>query len=393
MASKASTGAAIVGVGRTDIYRRGQSAPRSAFDMACEALIKAADDAGISVKEIDGFVYYGLQTDTALLAQTFGIPEVHFTVGLTGGGGGTGGSLGVAAAAITSGMAKTVVVLRSVQQTKRRWGAAFSPTTGSNPSSSERDFYLTAGLVGPGQMFAPIARRHMHRYGTTKEHLAEVVMVHRNNALNRPGAIRGKPLTLDEYFSSPLLADPFCRHDFCVESDLAGAVLLASVDRAKDLRQHPVQLAGSALGGEGRWGQAETWLNMPDELFTTAGHTSIARRLYAQTGLGPADIDACMIYDNFSSNVLLQLEDYGFCERGESGPFVASGAIRWPEGKLPVNTHGGQLAEAFLAGLTGVIEGVEQLRGTAINQVEGAEVVLVTGGTAAIPTSGAVLTR
>jgi acetyl-CoA acetyltransferase len=386
---------AVVGVGRTPIYRRGQSDPQSVFELACQALLAAAADAGLSVRDVDGFVYYGLQSDTALIAQTFGIPEVRFTVGLTGGGGGAGGSLGVAAAAIKTGLAENVVVLRAIQQTRRRWGAAFAPSGAvrQGPVAAERDFFTTAGLVGPGQTFAPIARRHMHKYGTTREHLAEVVMVHRHNALTREGAIRGKGLTLDEYFSAPLLADPFCRHDFCVESDVAGAVLLTSSERAADLRRYPVQLAGSVHGGEGRWGQAETWLNMPDDLFTTAGHRSIAKRLFGLTGLTPDDVDACMIYDNFSSNVLLQLEDYGFCGVGESGPFVASGAIRWPTGELPVNTHGGQLAEAFLAGLTGVIEAVDQLRGTAVNQVEGAEVILATGGAAAIPTSGALLTR
>jgi acetyl-CoA acetyltransferase len=393
MSSGSTTGVSIVGVGRTPIYRRGQSLPQTQFELACKALLAACDDAGINVREVDGFVYYGLQVDTSLLAQALGL-EVHWTVGLTSGGGGAAGSLGVAAAAITSGHAKNVVVLRAIQQAKRRWGAAFTPSNpgAGTPSGSERDFYLTAGLVGPGQMFAPIARRHMHRYGTTREHFYEVVSTLRHNATKREGAIRGTPLSAEQYFAAPLLADPFCRYDFCVESDIAGAVILTSDDRAKDLRQRPVRLAGSVHGGEGAWGQAESWLNMPDELFATAGHRANAKRLFSLTGLRPADVDVAEIYDNFSSNVILQLEDYGFCGLGEGGPFVASGAIRWPDGQLPVNTHGGQLGEAFLAGLTHIIEGVHQLRGTATNQVAGAEVVLTTGGAAAIPTSGALLT-
>lgn len=384
---------ALVGIGRTDIYRRGQSAPLSALELAVQALTKAADDAGIDVGEIDGFVYYGIQVDTALLAQVLGIPEIRYTVGLTGGGGGSAGSLGVAAAAVRTGMANNVAVLRVVQQTKRRWGAAFSPNNPGATVTPERDFYLTAGMIGPGQMFAPMARRHMHQYGTTREHFAEVVMAHRFHAQTRVGAVRPKNITLDDYFAEPLISDPFCRHDFCVESDLGGAVILASAERAKDMKQHPVKLLGAEMGGEGRWGQAESWLNMSDELFPTSGHRSIARRLFPKAGITPADVDGCMIYDNFSSNVILQLEDYGFCGIGEGGPFVATGATRVGTGSLPVNTHGGQLAEAFLAGLTHIIEAVEQLRGTAVNQIEGAEVILCTGGAAAIPTSGALLTR
>ena len=387
------TGASIVGIGRTPIYRRGTSLPATTLELAVTALRAAADDAGLAVADIDGFVYYGLQQDTALLAQILGIPEIRFTVGLTGGGGGSAGALGVAAAAVTSGLARHVVVLRAIQQANRRWGAAFAPSNPGSEVSAERDFYLTAGLTGPGQMFAPIARRHMHRYGTTRAHLAEVVLTHRSHAVGRPGAIRANPLTLDDYLAAPLIADPFTRYDFCVESDLAGAVIVATDERAADLRQRPVRVAGSEHGGEGRWGQGETWLNMPDEIFATAGHRSIARRLYGKSGIAATDVDAAMFYDNFSSNVLLLLEDYQFCGVGEAGPFVASGAIRYGTGSLPVNTHGGQLAEGFLAGLTHVIEAAEQLRGTATHQVPEASVVLVTGGAAAIPTSGALLTR
>jgi acetyl-CoA acetyltransferase len=132
---------------------------------------------------------------------------------------------------------------------------------------------------------------------------------------------------------------------------------------------------------------------MPEEIFDTSGHRPIAERLYRKTGLGPGDVDVALIYDNFSSNVLLQLEDYGFAKVGEGGDFVSSGAIRWPEGSLPINTHGGQLSEGFTSGIGNILEGVEQLRGTAINQVVGAEVALVTGAAAAIPVSGAILTK
>jgi acetyl-CoA acetyltransferase len=389
----ARTGAAIVGVGRTPYYRRGQSYPQTQIELACKAILAAVEDAGLSVDDIDGFSYYTGGLDSALIAQTLGIPEIKFTTTLTGGGGGSAGSLGVAAAAIKSGLASTVVCIRSMQQGQARAGAAFAPSNPNSKVAAESDFYLTSGLVGPGQMFAMLARRHMHLYGTTREDFAAIVLAFRHHAMTRPDALRKSELTLEAYLASPLLADPLCRYDFCVENDVAGAVILTSSERAADLRHPVVEVIGSEHGGLGRWGQAETWFEMPDEYFASSGHRSIGKRLFGKAGITAKDVDVALIYDNFSSNVLLQIEDYGLCEIGGGGKFVRSGAIRWPDGEIPVNTHGGQLSEGFLAGMSHIIEGVEQLRGTAINQVKDAKIALVTGGAAAIPTSGAVLAR
>jgi acetyl-CoA acetyltransferase len=132
-------------------------------------------------------------------------------------------------------------------------------------------------------------------------------------------------------------------------------------------------------------------MNMPDDIFASSGHRPVAQRLYAMAGLRPSDVDVALLYDHFSPMVLMQLEDYGFCEIGESGPFVADGAIRWPTGSLPVNTHGGNLSEAYIIGMTHVKEAVEQLRGQAVNQVPDARVALVTGGPASLPTSSLLL--
>lgn len=386
-------GVAIVGVARTPFYRRGESYPQTQLELACRAIMGALDDAGLTVDDLDGFSYYTGGLDTALLAQTLGIPDVKFTVTTTGGGGASAGSLGVAAAAIQAGLANVVVCVRSMQQGHRRAGAAFAPSTPGAEVAPESDFYLTSGLVGPGQMFALLARRHMHQYKTRREDFAEIVLSSRANAMTRPDALRKTPLTLEQYLAQPLLADPLCRYDFCTENDVAGAVILTAIERARDLRHPVVRVLASEHGGAGRWGQAETWFNMPDEIFASSGHRPVAKRMYARAGITPDDVDVALIYDNFSSNVLLQLEDYGFCETGGGGELMRSGAIRWPGGRIPVNTHGGQLSEGFLAGLSHIIEGVEQLRGTAINQVEGAQIALVTGGAAAIPVSGAVLAR
>jgi acetyl-CoA acetyltransferase len=390
--------AAIVGVGATEYYRRGRSLPQTPFELAGKATLAALEDAGLSIADVDGLALYsvGLGGDTSLFAQTLGIPELRFTAMLTGGGGGAAGSVGLAAAAIHAGMATCVVSLMTLQQAASRFGASYAPrgrpgAQYSAPPSPEGNFIQPAGLMAPGQMFAVIAQRHMHRYGTRREHFAEVVLSTRENAQRRPTALMRDPLTLEDYFAARLIAEPLCLYDFCLECDGAVAVVTVAADRAKDLRHPPVSITASAHGGHGRWGQAITWMNMPDEYFASSGHRPVARRLYAMAGLGPADVDVALLYDHFSPMVILQLEDYGFCAVGEGGPFVADGTIRWPTGSLPVNTHGGNLSEAYIIGMTHVKEAVEQLRGEAVNQVAGARVALVTGGPASLPTSSLLL--
>ncbi|MCJ7672377.1 MAG: thiolase [Acidimicrobiia bacterium] len=386
--------AAIVGVGATPYYKRGRSLPQTPFEMAGKAMLAALADAGLSVTDVDGLALYsfGLGGDTSLFAQVMGIPEVRFTAMLTGGGGGAAGSVGLGAAAIASGMATCVVSLMSLQQAASRFGASYAPkgkpgAQYSAPPSPEGNFIQPAGLVGPGQMFAVLAQRHMYRYGTKREHFAEVAISTRENARRRETAIMRDELTLDAYFDARMIADPLCLYDFCLECDGAVAVVTTTAERAKDLRHPPAFVRASANGGNGRWGQAITWMGMPDEEFASSGHRPVAKRLWDMAGTGPGDVDVALLYDHFSPMVILQLEDYGFCGIGEGGDFVADGNIRWPTGALPVNTHGGNLSEAYIIGMTHVKEAVEQVRGTAVNQVEGAKVALVTGGPASLPVS------
>jgi acetyl-CoA acetyltransferase len=233
----------------------------------------------------------------------------------------------------------------------------------------------------------------MHLHGTTREHFAEVALSTRANAVNQPTALMRKPMTIDDYFGARMVSDPLCLYDFCLESDGAVAVVTTSIERARDLRRHPVRVLASASGGQGRYGHSVGWMNAPDEYFASSFHRAVAQRLWSRAGIGPADVSVALLYDHFSPLVLMQLEDYGFCPVGESGRFVAEGHIRWPTGSIPVNTHGGNLSEAYVMGMTHIAEAVEQLRGTAVNQVPGAETALVTGGPAAIPVSGLVLAR
>jgi acetyl-CoA acetyltransferase len=390
---------AVVGVGATPYYRRGASAPQTALELAGKAIMAALADAGLSCDDVDGFALYsGGGVDAALLAQTLGIPEVRFMATLTGGGGGAAGAIGLAAAGIVSGQADVVVSVMTMQQTAAgRFGSAFArrkPGAYSAPPTPESDFITHAGLMGPGQMFAILTQRHMYQYGTTRHHLAEVAISTRENAVNRPSALMRNPLTTEEYFAARMISEPFCLFDYCLECDGAVAVVTTSAERARDLRQPPVYITASAHGGAGGgWGQSITWMGMPDDTFASSGHRPVARDLYRRAGLGPEDVDVALIYDHFTGMVLMQLEDYGFCPIGESGPFVADGNIRYLGGTIPVNTHGGNLSDAYIIGFTHVVEAVEQLRGSAVNQVANAEVALVTGGPAPLPVSGLILKR
>ncbi len=380
---------AVVGVGATPYYKRGQSAPQTLEELVGKSILAALDDCGLTVRDVDGFSYFAGGFDTGFLMQTLGIPEVRFSAGLTGTGGGSAGAVGLAAAAIVSGMAETVVCVGANQQGALRFGAIAA----SYEADPQNAFFSAAGLVGPGQMFALLARRHMHLYGTTRDQFADVALAFRRNALNNPNALMRKPLTRDDYFNAPMLADPHCLYDFCLESDGAIAVIVTSAERARDLKQRPAYVLGSAHGGGADWGRSIYWMNMPDETFASSGHAPVARRLYEVSGVGPADIDVAQIYDHFTSQVIMQLEDYGFCAKGEGGPFVAGGAIAFDGGSIPINTDGGQLSAGYVWGMTHIREAVAQIRGNAVNQVADAELALVTGGPSVVPVSGLILRR
>lgn len=378
---------AIAGLGSTPYYKRGRSVPRTLDELVGSAIIAAVEDAGLSIRDVDGFAYYSGGFDTPLLMETLGIPELHFSAMLTGAGGGSAGVIGLAEAAIVSGQAEVVVCVGGTQQAGKRFGA-YTKDADLTPVNS---FHMSAGMFGPGHMFAVLANRHMHRFGTTREQFAEVALSARANALTHPDALMKKPMTLDDYFAAPMISDPLCLFDFCLESDGAVAVVVTSAERARDLAQKPVPVIGCVHGGSRDWGRSIYAMTMPEDEFVSSGNVAIAKRLYEMTGLGPKDIDTAQIYDHFSPMVIAQLEDFGFCERGEGGPFVESGAIRYGTGSLPVNTDGGQMSGAYIWGMSHIREAVEQLRGTAANQVAGARTALVTGGPSNLPNSALIL--
>lgn len=389
--------ACIVGIGTTQFYRRGQSGHRTHLELMIEAAQNACDDAGLALSDIDGFSYYQGGFDSGLLASVLGIEDLKYSVLMTGGGGGSQGSIINAAQAVAGGLADVVLCVKALKSggpAGRRIGRMGAQVRAQrNFDGVDQDFTVPFGLMSPGQGFALMARRHMHKFGTTAQQFGEVAVATRMHASRNPAALYRDTITLEDHANSRMIADPLRLLDFCLETDGGTALIVTSAERAKDLRQAPVQITGAAMGGPGRFGQGIFWHQMPDEYYQQSSHHTVARRLYAMAGMGPEDIDVAQMYDHFTPQVIAQIEDYGFCGRGEGGPFVEDGGIRFDTGRLPINTHGGNLSEVYLLGLTHTIEAVRQLRGTSTSQVEGAETCLVTSGPGILPTSALILTN
>ena len=407
MSVPASRRACLVGVGETRYARWGGITDASEHALALEAILRAVDDAGLPVDAVDGLTSFaGDRNDAVILAADLGLPELRYAsmVWLPGGGGGCA-AVANAALAVESGQAEVVVAFRSLCQGQfHRFGQGpgargereRTPALRQAQSLLEEQLAFTFPF---GVLNAPIAyalpmRRHMHLYGTTSEHLGQVAVAFRAHARRNPRAVmRDRPMTLADHQASAMIAEPFRLFDCCLESDGACAVVVTTAERARDGGRPVVELLASAQGTAREYGWGPfAGAGIPDEHYATGGGADVARHLWARAGLGPGDVDVAEIYDHFSGLVLLSLEDFGFCARGEGGPFVASGALSWPGGALPTNTHGGGLSEAYIHGLNHVVEGVRQLRGESTCQVDGAEVCLVTSA-AGVPTSALLLGR
>jgi acetyl-CoA acetyltransferase len=407
MSHGGSRRACIVGVGETRYTRWGGITDASEHALALEAILRAVGDAGLTVDAVDGLASFaGDRNDPAFLAFDLGLPELRFAnmVWLPGGGGGSA-AVANAALAVESGQAEVVVAFRSLCQGQfHRFGqgpgarADRERTPALRQAQSLLDAYTSFtfpfGMLNAPIVYALPMRRHMHLYGTTSEQLGHVAVTFRAHAARNPRAVMGaKPMTLADHQASPMIADPFRLFDCCLENDGACAVVVTTRERARDCAKGGVDVLSAAQGavhGYG-WGPFAT-NDIPDESYASGGGAGVARRLWAKAGLGPKDVDVAQIYDHFTGLVLLTLEDFGFCARGESGAFVASGALAWPNGALPTNTHGGSLSEAYIHGLNHVVEGVRQLRGESTCPVDGAEVCLVTSA-AGVPTSALLLAR
>jgi acetyl-CoA acetyltransferase len=346
---------AIVGVGETT-YRRGSQ--ETTRNLATWAINNAIDDAGLEADDIDGMLSYSGNDSTfsPFVAGDLGI-RLNFYMDCFGGGSSTEALIGIAIGVIEAGMCNTVAVFRSMNgYSQVRIGGtgarAAAPVTGG--ALHTRAY----GWQSAGQSFAPTFMRHMYDYGTTPEQVAAVKVAHSKHASNNPKAYYPKRVTVDDVVNSRMICKPLHLLDCCVETDNATCVIVTSAERARDLRQRPA-LIRSVVGRCSKPRLDMHYQHGP--ISTVAGHYA-KDILWPNAGVGPDEIDLTGSYDAFTFTTMLQLEDYGFCAKGEGGEYVSSGIIELG-GVRPNNTSGGHLCEGYTHGMNMVIENVRQLRG------------------------------
>jgi acetyl-CoA acetyltransferase len=372
--------AAIVGIGATEFSK---DSGRSELTLAVEAVRAALDDAGLTPAEVDGMVTFTMDTSPEItVAQAAGIGELSFFSRVHYGGGAACATVQQAALAVATGVAEVVVCYRAFnERSGRRFGAGVQQREPSAEGVA-LGWALPFGLLTPASWVAMAAQRYLHTYGLTPEAFGHVAVVDRKFAATNPAAyFHGRPITLAEHAASRWIVEPLRLLDCCQETDGGQALVVTSVERAREL-PHPPAVITAAAQGAGR-AQEQMTSFYRDELTGLPEMGVVARQLWRTSGLSPTDIDVGILYDHFTPFVLMQLEEFGFCKPGEAADFVA-------EERLPLNTHGGQLGEAYLHGMNGVAEAVRQLRGTSVNQIPGAGRTLVTAGTG-VPTSGLIL--
>ena len=380
--------AAIVGLGATEFSK---NSGRTELRLAMEATLAALADAGIDPSEVEGFSSYTMdKVPEYEIARLLGAKNVKFFSQIPHGGGAACAPVMHAAMAVATGVAKTVVVFRAMNERSwYRFGNG-SYGFGNTPIFENVNYgwYMPHGFHTPAAWVAMFARRYMHTYGVTSEDFGRVAVAVRDFAATNPAAFfYGKPITLADHQASKWIAEPLHLLDCCQESDGAVAMVITSSERARDLKQKPVIVKAASQGIAD--GQQSMTSFYRDDITGLPEMAVVANELYAQSGLTPEDFQTAVIYDHFTPFVMTQLEEFGFCKRGEAKDFVRAG-MHARGGKLPINTHGGQLGEAYIHGMNGVAEAVRQVRGTAANQVADVRNVLVTAGTG-VPTSGLIL--
>jgi acetyl-CoA acetyltransferase len=375
---------AVVGIGTTDFAT---SIERSETRLALEAIASALRDAGLEPSEVDGLSSYSMETaDEVDIARNLGLGDVTYFGRVPYGGGAGCGVVGQAAMAVATGQCRVAVAWRSRKRgakASRPW-AAVSTRVAGNQAMWTRPY----GLLRPVDEIAMLTRRYIHEYGATRDHLCNVALAFRRHANANPAAtMHDRALTREDYFAARMISEPLCLFDNCLETDGACAVVITSTERARDLPQPPALVHSWA---QSLPAQHQTMTNFFCEDPLRGPSWACAQALWATAEATPPDVDVAQLYDAFSPLVLLSLEGYGFCERGDGGPFTDDGGIE-VGGRLPVNTSGGGMSEAYLHGFNLIVEAVRQVRGTSTNQVTDVDFSLVTSGEG-VPT-GAVLFR
>ncbi|THA71805.1 lipid-transfer protein [Streptomyces sp. A0958] len=382
MADSLGGKAAVAGIGATEFSK---DSGRSELRLAVEAVHAALDDAGLTPADVDGLVTFTMDTSPEItVAQAVGIGELSFFSRVHYGGGAACATVQQAALAVACGVADVVVCYRAFnERSGRRFGSGVQrrePTA----EGAALGWNLPFGLLTPASWVAMAAQRYLHTYGLTPEAFGHVAVTDRRHAARNPAAyFHGKPITLADHAASRWIVEPLRLLDCCQETDGGQAIVVTSAERARDLRQPPALIVAAAQGAGRAQEQMTSFYR--DDLTGLPEMGVVARQLWRTSGRAPADVDVAILYDHFTPFVLMQLEEFGFCAPGEAADFVAADA-------LPLNTHGGQLGEAYLHGMNGIAEAVRQIRGTSVNQVPGAATSLVTAGTG-VPTSGLLLGR
>ncbi|MFJ2771638.1 lipid-transfer protein [Streptomyces sp. NPDC087300] len=372
--------AAIVGIGATEFSK---DSGRSELKLAVEAVHTALDDAGLTPADVDGMVTFTMDTNPEItVAQAAGMGELSFFSRVHYGGGAACATVQQAALAVASGVAEVVVCYRAFnERSGRRFGSGVQRREPSVEGAA-LGWNLPFGLLTPASWVAMAAQRYLHAYGLTPDAFGHVAVTDRKYAATNPAAyFHGKPITLADHAASRWIVEPLRLLDCCQETDGGQAIVVTSAERARDLPHAPAVITAAAQGAGRAQEQMTSFYR--DDLSGLPEMSVVARQLWRTSGLAPADIDVGILYDHFTPFVLMQLEEFGFCGPGEAPDFVA-------EERLPLNTHGGQLGEAYLHGMNGMAEAVRQLRGTSVNQIPGASRALVTAGTG-VPTSGLIL--
>lgn len=345
------------------------------------AILAALQEAGLSPADVDGFTRSVWERTTEMeMARILGVPNLRYFGAVDYGGGAGAPLVAQAAMAIERGVADVVVVWRA-----RNRGSGGRPWAGQMLAEGQDQFERPHGLVRPVDGMALFTRWWMHRYGWSREDLGEVAVRQRAFALNNPAALMHKPMSMRDYLTARMIADPLCLFDCCLETDGALALVLTSAQRAAglDLRHPGVHVTGYALGSGP---QAYAMTSFYGDDFGTTPARAVAQELWRRTGLTAADMDVAQLYDGFTPQVLVQLHEYGFCEDGAGPEYLRS------EQSVPVNTSGGGLSEAYVHGFNLLVEAVRQVRGDSPNQVADVEHSLATSGNV-VPTGAVVFSR